>query len=56
MRARFHRDWSEEQYREFETWGVDPTEIENVPGSPNEALLRRITERARALGAAIPGD
>ena len=56
MRAAFKREWSEAQYREFEAWGVDPTEIESVPGSPNEALVKRITERARALGAVLPRD
>lgn len=57
MRATFKRDWSAAQYREFEEWGVDPTEIEKVPGSPNDALGKRIVERARRLGAEIPeGD
>ncbi len=56
MRATFKREWSEAQYKEFETWGVDPTEIEKVPGSPNEALFKRVTERARALGADLPAD
>lgn len=55
MRATLRREWSEAQYREFEAWGVDPSEIEKVPGSPNEALGKRIAERARALGAALPG-
>ena len=50
MRAQFKRDWTEEQYREFEAWGVDPTEIQNVPDSPNVELFRRIEERARQLG------
>lgn len=56
MRASFKREWSEAQYREFEAWGVDPSEVEKVPGSPNEALWKRVTERARALGAEIPAD
>lgn len=56
MRATLKREWSEAQYREFEAWGVDPTEIESVAGSPNEALLKRVTERARALGAVLPED
>jgi hypothetical protein len=56
MRATFKREWSEAQYQEFESWGVDPTEIEKVPGSPNEALFKRVTERARALGADLPAD
>jgi hypothetical protein len=54
MRARFRRDWSKEQYREFEEWKVDPTEIEQVPDSPNIALVERIKERARTFGATIP--
>jgi len=54
MRATFKREWSADQYREFKEWGVDPTEIDKVPGSPNEALGKRIVERATALGAEIP--
>ena len=56
MRTTFKRDWSAAQYREFEEWGVDPTEIEKVPDSPNAELMRRIVERARTLGADIPDD
>ncbi|MCK6460807.1 MAG: hypothetical protein L6Q95_13055 [Planctomycetes bacterium] len=56
MRATFQREWSKAQYEEFEAWGVDPTEIESVPGSPNEALWKRVAERARQLGAALPSD
>ncbi|MHC4954122.1 MAG: hypothetical protein ACYTGZ_09545 [Planctomycetota bacterium] len=54
MRTAFKRDWTPAQYKEFEEWGVDPTEIDKVPGSPNEALAKRITQRARELGAEIP--
>ena len=56
MRATFKQEWSPAQYREFEEWGVDPTEIDKVPNSPNTALGNRIMERARALGADIPED
>jgi hypothetical protein len=56
MRTTFKRDWSEAQYKEFEEWGVDPTEIKNVPGSPQKALEKRIIERATSLGADIPDD
>jgi hypothetical protein len=56
MRASFKREWSAAQYREFESWGVDPTEVQNVPGSPNERIRDRIVERARALGAEIPEE
>ncbi|MHC4411286.1 MAG: hypothetical protein ACYS0F_20065 [Planctomycetota bacterium] len=53
MRATFQKEWTAEQYKEFKAWGVDPTEIEKVPGSPNEALRKRIMERAAALGAEL---
>ena len=56
MRTTFKRDWSEEQYREFTEWKVDPTEIENVPGSPNEALGKRIMDRVGTLGVDVPND
>ncbi|HEX5136401.1 MAG TPA: hypothetical protein VFY93_05485 [Planctomycetota bacterium] len=56
MRAAFKRDWSEAPYEEVEGWGVDPTEIQKVHDSPNDALFRRIADRARTLGAKIPGD
>ena len=54
MRASFKHVWSAAQYKEFEAWGVDPTEIEKVPGSPNEQLAERVMQRAREFGAAIP--
>jgi len=54
MRATFNRDWSEAQYKEFEEWGVDPTEIKKVPDSPSAELEKRVIERARTLGAEIP--
>ncbi len=56
LRETFKRDWRPEQYAEYEAWGVDPTEIQGIPGSPNEALMERIRERARALGATLPSD
>ncbi len=54
MRATFKRSWTAAQYKEFEEWGVDPTEVKDVPGSPNKELERRVIERARRLGAEIP--
>jgi len=56
MRATFKREWTDAQYREFAEWKVDPTEIKDVPGSPNAELLKVILERARELGADIPDD
>ncbi|MHC4940123.1 MAG: hypothetical protein ACYTHK_14230 [Planctomycetota bacterium] len=54
MRAEFQRTWTAAQYKEFTEWGVDPTEIAKVPGSPNEALMKRVFERAAELGATVP--
>jgi len=54
MRANFKREWSESQYKEFEEWGIDPTEIQKVPGSPNAELEKRILARASVLGAELP--
>ena len=56
INATFKREWSKEQFREFQEWGVNPTEIENVPGSPYAELGKRIMERARELGADIDDD
>ncbi|MEE8107441.1 MAG: hypothetical protein V3T86_18045 [Planctomycetota bacterium] len=54
MKATFKRSWSATQYREFEEWGVNPTEITGIPGSPNDALGKRIMQRAKDLGAKVP--
>jgi hypothetical protein len=54
MKALFKRTWTPAQYKEFEDWGVDPTEVEKVPGSSNAELEKRIVQRARELGAQIP--
>ena len=56
MRTDFRREWTKEQYREFEEWKVDPTEIQNVADSPNVELMERIKERARTFGADIPDE
>ena len=57
MHTSFKRDWSDAQYKEFQAWGVDPTEIQRVPGSPwGAAFGERITDRVRELGAEIPED
>ena len=56
MRETFKRDWTRDQYLEFEAWGVDPTEIQDVPGSPNKELEARIRERVRELGGTLPDD
>ena len=54
MRATFQKSWTPEQYKEFTEWGVDPTEIENVPGTPHKELEKRIFDQARRLGADLP--
>lgn len=56
MRQTFQREWTKEQYAEYQAWGVDPTEIQNVPESPNQILWERIQDRARAMGARIPNS
>ncbi|MHC4472971.1 MAG: hypothetical protein ACYS99_18640 [Planctomycetota bacterium] len=56
MLARFREIFSKEQYAEFEQWGVDPIEIEDIEDSPGEALEKRIVDRARELGAKIPQE
>jgi len=49
VRQAFKRTFSDEQWKEYEDWGADPIEIEDVPGSPNEALGERIRARAQEL-------
>lgn len=56
LRTSFQRDFSTTQYATFETWRMDPTEIKDIPGSPWKDLEGRVLERARALGAKLPGD
>ena len=56
MNAEFKRTWTPAQYKEFEAWGVNPTEIKGVPGSPEVELAKRIVHRARMFGAEIPED
>jgi len=54
VRDTLRRTLQKEQYAEFEGWGVDPTEIRDIPGSPQEDLGRRITERAKQLAEQTP--
>ena len=49
MRDRFRRVWTEEQYAEYESWGVDPFHITHIEGSPGDRLLERIKVRANEL-------
>ncbi len=51
MRERFRSVWSEDQYAEYESWGVDPFQITHIEGSPGDALRERIKERADELAA-----
>lgn len=56
VRSSFRRTMSEDQYAKFEEWKMDPTEVQGVADSPWMGLQERIVERARELGANIPGD
>ncbi|MEE8107440.1 MAG: hypothetical protein V3T86_18040 [Planctomycetota bacterium] len=53
MRESFQREWTPTQYRDYREWGVDPTEIQKIEGSPNDGLWGRVATRARELGAKI---
>ena len=54
LRETLRRELSEEQYALFEAWEMDPSEIEDVPGSPWKDVELRVRERAKDLGATIP--
>ncbi len=56
VRDNFKRNWSERQYANFQTWQMDPTEVQGIEGSPWTTLGKRMQERARQLGAKLPGD
>ncbi|MDJ0973318.1 MAG: hypothetical protein QNJ98_02505 [Planctomycetota bacterium] len=56
VRDAFKSGWSESQYERFESWQMDPTEVQGVEGSAWSDLENRVLERARDLGADIPED
>jgi hypothetical protein len=56
VRATFRRDWTQEQYATFEAWRMDPTEVQDIEGSPWKDVGRRLLERAKELGADVPDD
>lgn len=53
LRDAMRRELSEDQYALFEQWQMDPSEVEEVPGSPWKDVERRVIDRARELGAEI---
>ncbi len=54
LRESFKRNWTQEQYKTFEAWQMDPTEVQNVEGSPYKDVERRVLERAQQLGWRAP--
>lgn len=56
VRTTFRREFSAPQYSKFEEWKMDPTEVQGIDGSPWTGLQERIIDRARDMGAEIPGD
>ncbi len=56
VRETFRREMTKEQYAVFEAWQMDPTEIQGIETSPWKDVERRVIERAKELGAEIPGD
>lgn len=56
VRDNFKRSWTKKQYATFETWRMDPTEVQGVEGGAWDSLRPRLIERAKQLGAKIPDD
>ncbi len=54
LRSTFRREWTDKQYATFEAWKMDPTEVEDIEGSPWKEVETLVIERAKALGADIP--
>jgi len=48
-REAFRNEFTEEQYAEFESWGVDPTEIKEIEDSPWADLEARVKQRLLKL-------
>ena len=48
-REAFRSEFTEEQYAEFESWGVDPTEIQEIKDSPWTDLEERVKQRLLKL-------
>ncbi|MDP7034263.1 MAG: hypothetical protein QF752_07190 [Planctomycetota bacterium] len=51
VRSAFRETMSEEQYREFVEWEMDPTDIEEIEDSPWADIETRVQERAEAMKA-----
>jgi hypothetical protein len=56
LRQGFQREWRPEQYKRFEEWKMDPTEVQGIEGSPWKEVERLVRERARQLGAEFPDE
>lgn len=56
LRDALRRELSEEQYGLFEQWQMDPSEVEDIPGSPWKDIEQRVIQRAKDLGAEIPDE
>ena len=48
-RAAFRNEFTEKQYAEFESWGVDPTEIKEIEDNPWADLEERVKQRILKL-------
>ena len=48
VREAFRREFTDKQYAEFEKWGLDPTEIQEIENSPwadiGEIIKQRLLE------------
>ena len=56
LREALRRELTPGQHAQYESWQLDPSEIQGVRNSPWKDLEGRIVERAKDLGAEIPAD
>ena len=49
VRDAFRRELNDDQYAEFEDWGLDPTEVQGIAESPWRDIKDRVGERAQEL-------
>ncbi len=49
VRSAFRSKFSDKQYAEFESWGVDPTEIKEIDDNPWADIEKRVKKRMEEL-------
>ncbi len=56
LRQTFKREWSAPQYKRFEEWKMDPTEVQGIENSPWKEVEQLMRERVRELGGEFPDE